>query len=344
MKDVTMNANTDRMMQMITGHWVAQMIHAAAAYSLADHVAKGPANAAEIAIAEGADEFAIFRLLRACASLGMFTYDAESRFVGTPLLDTLRKDNPFNVRGMAMSMPAQGHWLPWGHLVEVVRTGQSQADAALGGEVWKYFAQHVNEAEMFTQAMTSLTSTVAMETARVIDASQVKLAADIGGGEGAMIHELLRANAELQGIVFDQPHVAASASIAAKKLGFDDRLSTIGGDFFESVPEADLYLLKHILHDWDDASCIRILNNCRRAMRPGARIVVIELLLGEIGRPGFAPLMDMNMMVMLNGRERSLAEYQTLFDAAGLSVASVIPTKTPMVIIEGVANDVSVDL
>ena len=127
MTDVMKNpTDTDRMMQMITGYWATQIVHAAAVYSLADHFFKGPATAEEIAHAEGTDPSATFRFLRTCASLGMLTYDSESRFVGTTLLDTLRKDNPLNVRGMAMSLPAPGHWLPWGRFQEVISTGQNQ--------------------------------------------------------------------------------------------------------------------------------------------------------------------------------------------------------------------------
>jgi hypothetical protein len=329
--------DTDRMMQMITGYWATQIVHAAAVYSLADHFFKGPASAEEIAHAEGTDPSATFRFLRTCASLGMLTYDSESRFVGTALLDTLRKDNPLNVRGMAMSLPAPGHWLPWGRFPEVIRAGQHQVAAALGMEIWEYFATNRAEGETFAQAMTSLTSTVAAETARKINTDAVKVAADIGGAEGAMIHALMRVNPELQGTVFDRPNVVARASAAAKELGLADRLEVIAGDFFESVPEADLYLLKYILHDWDDASCIRILKSCRRAMRSGARIAVIELMLGEMGEPGLAPMMDMNMMAMVSGRERTLTEYEKLFNAAGLRVSAVIPTSTPMVIIEGIA-------
>jgi hypothetical protein len=332
--------DTDRMMQMITGFWVTQVVHAAATYSLADHFASGPATAAEIAHAEGTDPSATFRFLRTCASLGMLTYDTESRFVGTPLLDTLRKDNPLNVRGMAMSFPAPGQWLPWGRFPDAVKTGQYQAESALGMGLWDYFAVHHAEGAAFSQSMTSLTSMVAAETARVIDTSAVKLVADIGGAEGAMIHAMMRVNPGLHGIVFDQPNVVANASVVARELGFGDRLTTQAGDFFESVPEADLYLLKYILHDWDDARCVRILENCRRAMRPGARIAVIELLIGEIGEPGLAPVMDMNMMVLVSGRERSLSEYEELFSAAGLRISSVIPTGTPMVIVEGMAIEV----
>jgi hypothetical protein len=329
--------DTDRMMQMITGYWVSQVVHATATFALADHLAKGPATAEDIADAERTDPSAMFRLLRACASLGMVTYDDQSRFVAAPLLHTLRKDNPKNLRGLALAWPAPGHWLPWGRFVDAVKTGQSQAVPALGTGLFEYFEAHTAEAAAFTDGMTSLTSTVAEETAQVIDTRGVRIVADIGGAEGAMLHALLRVHPDLQGIVFDRPHVVAKASVAAGKLGLGERVTPVGGDFFESVPEADLYLLKHVLHDWDDAACIRILKNCRRALRPGGRVVVIELLLREIGQPGLVPLFDMGMMVMLSGRERSPVEYEQLIESAGLHATNVVETKTSMVILEAVA-------
>jgi hypothetical protein len=331
------SGDTDRMMQMITGLWVSQIVHAAATYSLADHLAKGSATAEDIAEAEGTDPFATFRLLRSCASLGMLTYDSKSRFAATALLDTLRKDNSKNLRGMAVSMSAPGHWLPWGRLTDAIKTGESQTVPALGAGLFEYFETNTAEANAFTEAMTSLTSTVAEETAQVIDTSAVNIVADIGGAGGAMLHTLLHVHPDLQGIVFDRPHVVASAVRAAEKLGLQERVTAVGGDFFESVPEADLYLLKHILHDWDDAACIRILKNCRRSLRPSGRVAVIELLLGEVGEQGPAPIYDLLMMVMNGGRERSLEEYQRLFEAAGLRATNVTQTKTPMVILEAVA-------
>jgi hypothetical protein len=140
--------------------------------------------------------------------------------------------------------------------------------------------------------MTSLTSTVAKETARLINTSGVSTVADIGGAWGAMLHALLQLHPDLQGIVFDRQQVVASARAEAVRLGLQERVTAVGGDFFEAVPQADLYLLKHIHHDWDDDACICVLKNCRRALRPGGRIVVIELLLGEIGEPGIVPLYD----------------------------------------------------
>ena len=330
-----MNQNdADRMMQMITGYWVTQVVHAAATFSIADHLAKAPATAEDIADAEGTDPSATFRLLRTCASLGMVKHDGNSRFSRTSLLDTLRKDNPQSLRAIAVSWPLPGHWLPWGRFAEAVKTGKSQAFPALGAGLFDYFATNAAEAAAFTESMTSLTATVAKETARLINVSGVNTVADVGGGGGAMLHTLLQLHLDLHGIVFDRPQVVASAHAEAARLGLQKRVTVVGGDFFESVPEADLYLLKHILHDWDDEAGICILKNCRRALRPGGRIAVIELLLGEIGEPGIAPLYDATMMVLSSGRERSLGEFQQLFEAAGLTAAKVKTTNTPMVILE----------
>lgn len=333
-----MNSDTDRMMQMIFGYWVTQIVHAAATFSFADHLAKGAKTAEDIAKAEGTDPSATFRLLRTCASLGIVTYDGKSRFVATPLLDTLRKDNPKNLRGLALSLPAPGHWRPWGRFTEAVKTGQSQTVPTLGAGLFEYLATNPTEDSAFAEAMTSFTSTVAEETARVIDTSGVNIVADIGGSRRTMLHALLCVHPHLQGIVFDRPNVIATARAAAGEFGLKQRVNTVGGDFFESVPEADLYLLKHILHDWDDDACIRILKNCRRSLRPGGRVAVIEVLLGEIGERSLAPLFDVTMMVMCSGRERSLVEYQRLFETARLRATNVIPTKTPMTILEAVAS------
>ena len=329
--------DADRMMQMIIGYWVTQVVHAAARFSIADYLAKAPATAEDIADAEGTDPSATFRLLRTCASLGLVKYDGNSRFAGTSLLDTLRKDNPQSLRAIAVSWPLPGHWLPWGRFAEAVKTGTSQTVPALGAGLFEYFATNAAEAAAFTESMTSLTSSVAKETAKRINTSGVNTVADIGGAGGAMLYALLQLHPDLQGIVFDRPQVVASARAEAVKLGFHERVTAVGGDFFESVPEADLYLLKHILHDWDDESCICILKTCRRGLRPRGRIAVIELLLGEIGEPGIAPLFDVTMMVMSSGRERSLVEFQRLFEAAGLAATKVTRTTTPMVILEAAA-------
>ena len=328
--------DSERMLQMITGYWVTQIVHAVANFCIADELAKGPATAADIASRRSTHPQATFRLLRACVSLGLVTLDAQSRFVGTQLLDTLRSDAPGSLRGMAISQAGSGHWLPWGNFCQAIATGERQTMATLGDEIFDYYARTPAEAEAFTNAMTGRTAELAREAVRLIDTRSVAIAADIGGAAGALIHALMQANPDLHGIVVDLPNIVPSAVAAAEKAGLQRRLSVVAGNFFDSVPAADLYVLKYILHDWDDAECIRILENCRRAMRPGGRVAAIELHLGEADEPGFAPLVDLNMMVMVTGRERTASEYGALFAAADLRLANVTPTRSGMCIMEAV--------
>ena len=208
---------------------------------------------------------------------------------------------------------------------------------ALGAEMWDYHVQNPEEAAAFTKAMHSFTSGIAEEVARVVDASTAKLAVDIGGASGTLVHSLLLANSQLHGIVLDLADVVPSATAAAAALGLAERSRAMAGDFFTDVPEADIYLLKNVLHDWNDEEAVRILKRCRQAMRRGGRVVVIEMLLGEIGEPGIAPLMDLNMMVLLTGRERTLAEFSGLLKDAGLRFSKSTPIRPPIAVIEAVA-------
>jgi SAM-dependent methyltransferase len=327
----------ERMMQMLTGFFVTQIASAVVTFSIADHLAKGPATAEEIAAIEGIDSAATFRLLRACASLGLVCCEDGLTFSSTPLLGTLRTNVPGSLHSIAIAWSAPGHWLPWGRFLDAMRTGQPQTVPALGAAIFDYYAQQPEEGAAFTNAMHGFTSGVAQEVARLVDASTAKLAVDIGGSSGTLVHSLMTANPQLHGIILDLPDVVPSATAAAAALGLAERSTVLAGDFFASVPEADLYLLKHVLHDWNDGQSVRILENCRRAMRPSGRVIVIELLLGEIGEPGPAPFMDLNMMVMLPGRERTLSEYRALLKQAGFRLDKSSPTRSSMAVIEAVA-------
>jgi O-methyltransferase domain/Dimerisation domain len=326
----------EQMMQMLHGFFVTQIVSAVASYSIADHLAKGPATAEEISKVEGVDPIAAFRLLRACASLGLVTFDGLM-FRATPLLGTLRTDVPGSLRSLAIAWSAPGHWLPWGRFRDAVQTGDSQSVPALGAGIWDYYALKPEEGASFTHAMHGFTSGLAQQVARVVDTSTAKLAVDIGGASGTLVHSLLMANSQLHGIVLDLPEVVPSATAAAAELGLAERSRALGGDFFTYVPEADIYLLKHILHDWNDEQALQILKRCRQAMRPGGRVIVIEALLGEIGEPGWLPLWDLNMMVMLTGRERTPTEFRGLLEDAGLRLSKSTPIRSPMAVIEAVA-------
>jgi SAM-dependent methyltransferase len=327
----------EQMMQMLTGFFVTQVAGAVATFSIADHLAKGPATAEQIATVEGINSAATFRLLRACASLGLVTCDDGLRFSATPVLGTLRKNVPGSLNSLAIAWSAPGHWRPWGRFVDAILTGRPQTVPALGAAIWDYYAQQPEEGAAFTDAMHGFTSGVTQDVTRLVDTSTAKLAVDIGGASGTLVHGLMTANPQLHGIILDRPDVVPSATAAAAALGLAKRSSAVAGDFFVSVPEADLYLLKNILHDWDDGQGVRILENCRRAMRPGGRVIVVELVLGEIGQPGPAPLMDLNMMVLLTGRERTVSEYRALLKKAGFRLDKSTPIRSSMTVMEALA-------
>jgi hypothetical protein len=255
--------------------------------------------------------------------------DDQARFSATAVLQTLQQEIPGSLHGLAIALASPGTWLPWGNLVDAVRTGERQTVAVHGIDYFDYLIRHPAEATIFTAAMDGVTGALAVQVAKIIDTQSLSVAADIGGASGTLLHALLMVNPRLHGIVYDQAHVVPSAKAAAERLGLAGRVSAVTGDFFDAVPEADLYLLKWILHDWDDAAAIRILKNCRRAMRPKGRVVIIELQLGRMDDPGLASLLDLNMMVMLTGRERTAEEYDHLLSASGMRTARISALQTP---------------
>jgi hypothetical protein len=324
------------MFGFMTGLFQTQIAGAIANYSIADHLAKGSATPDEIAAWEGIDPEAALRLLRACASLGLVTSDG-TQFTATPLLGTLRRDVPGSLHSFAIALAAPGHWLPWGNFSQALRTSAPQTLPTLGGSLWDYYKQQPKEGAVFTHAMHGFTSGLVQDVVEAIDISNVKLAADIGGASGTLLHGLLAAKPHLHGIVVDLPDVVGSAETAARELGLSNRSTAVPSNFFEHVPAADLYLLKHVLHDWNDDEAISILKRCRESIRPGGKVAVVEILLGEMGEPAFGPLMDLNMMVMCTGRERTLDGYRGLLEKAGFRFSKVKPIRPPMAVIEATA-------
>jgi hypothetical protein len=328
-----------QMWDIVTAYRNSQMAAVAALYHFPEHLAEAPRTAQCIAEAESIDPDATSRLLRALVSLGLVASEDGVNFSRTLLLDTLRADTPGSMRGLALALSAPGHWLPWAQIADAVKTGDSPTEDVYGGSLWDYYAKHPQEGEWFAGAMAGMSNAVGSETARIIDTTGVSLAVDVGGASGSQMHALMGVNPELHGIVFDTPQGIKAAEEEVSRLGLADRLSTRGGDFLESVPEGDLYLLRFILHDWDDDSCIRILRNCRKAMRDGGRLIVVEMVIEEIGGPLIAPSQDMNMLIVADGgRERTVEEFSQLMRAAGLRLVKATPTNTPMTVIEAVAS------
>jgi len=310
--------------RMIMGSWVSQVVGTVAQLEIADHLAHGPMDCGGLAKAIGCESDSTFRLMRAAAHLGLISILPDRDFALAPLGELLRSDVPGSLRASAITFAAPGHWLPWGRLVEAVRRGERQTVTALGQELFDYYAANPDEGDLFTGAMANFSEVIANDLARVLDTSEVKHVVDIGGASGTIISALLEANPALRGSIFERADVMPRAEAALAKRGLSSRCRVIAGDFFESVPEADLYVLKSIVHDWDDQQSIEILRNCARALLPNGRVVLVERVMPEHGNPGPASLFDLNMLVLLPGRERSESQFAELFRAAGLRLDRIL--------------------
>src|SRR5262245_19920343 len=295
-----------RMLQMITGHWISQTVAALARLSIPDVVADHQLTSADIAAKCGSHADATYRLLRAATGLGLFVEVAPDMFKLTPLGATLRSNVPGSMRNFAIAETDQGHWLAWGKLTDSIRTGERGAPKALGKEIFEWYQEHPQDAAAFGGAMSSLASMVAGEVATACDFSTAKTVVDIGGSHGTLIAAVLRAHGHLSGIVFDLPDVVARARQQLAADGLSSRAEAVGGDFFVDVPSGDVYLLKQILHDWNDEQCKAILSRCAKRMTAAGRLCIVEMVIPDDNSPSMAALMDLNMLVMLPGRERSL--------------------------------------
>jgi hypothetical protein len=325
----------EAMMGLITGYWVSQAVGVVAHLGVADQLNRGPRENDDLARAVGADPQALYRVLRLLTSIGVFAEAPPGSFALTPLGETLRSDSPASVRNYAITETAPGHWLPWGRLYESVRSGRPMAREALGMDLFDWYAQNPEEAGFFSAAMGNLSALAARELVRVYDFSAVRTVADVGGAHGVLLAAVLRANPAARGILFDLPHVIATAPDAVAAQGLSERCQLMSGSFFESVPEgADLHLLKQIVHDWDDERATLILRNCHRALAPAGKLLLVEMVIPPDNRPSPAQSMDLNMMVLLGGRERTEEEYQRLLQAAGFRLEQVIPTHSPFGVIE----------
>ena len=320
---------------LLSGMWAAKACATLANLRIPDVLAQGPKTAEEVATAIGADASAVFRLMRGVASVGVLRAEADGRFALTPVGELLRSDVPGSMRSLLVAELAPGHWLPWGDLEAAVRTGKPSAPRALGMSVWEYYQKHAEEGFHFAEAMTGLSSLALEAVLGAYSFAGARKVVDVGGSHGAFLAAVLKREPNARGVLFDRPDVIEGAGATLAGAGVGARVERVGGSFFESVPAGgDVYLLKHILHDWNDDECVTILGHVREAAAPGARIVVVEMLVTDGGPPSPAPLLDLNMLVMLTGKERTARQFADLFAKAGLTPAGVTPTHSPFAVIE----------
>lgn len=323
----------ETLLGLTNGYRVSQAIHVAAVLGLADLLRKGPRTLAELAEATTTSAPALGRLLTALASVGIFA-EGDGSYRQTRLSSWLESDAPGSLRGWALQIGQPYYWTTWGHLERSVRTGEPAFKDLYGTNAWDYRAAHPDANVIFNAAMTGLSAGDADAIAAAYDFSGITQLVDIGGGEGALLATILRANPKLRGIVFDQPHVTEKAAALLREAGVADRCQVMSGSFFENVPAADAYILKSIVHDWDDASAAAILRRCREAVADAGKVLIVERVLRPSNEPDQAKFGDLNMLVMLGGRERSAAEFERLCVHSGFHMTGIIATASPFSIIE----------
>jgi O-methyltransferase domain/Dimerisation domain len=327
-------AELRQMLQLLNGFRVTQALYVAAQLNLADILKDGPQTAEALATTTGANADALYRVLRALASLGVFEEGPEGQFALTPLAALLQQDHPYSTRAQALFFGDEPY-RAWGGLYDSVITGANAYERVFGAPHFEYLAQHPDQNEIFNQAMSASSRQAAMAIAGTYDFSAAGTVVDIAGGQGVLIAAILRASPALRGVLFDQPHVVENALPLLEAAGVADRCELASGDFFASVPSGDIYTLRHILHDWDDERAIAILRSCAKAMAPGGRTLVIESVIEPGNDPSPAKFLDLMMFVMNGGRERTAEEYRRLFAEAGLRLTRIIPTAGAESLIEG---------
>jgi hypothetical protein len=316
--------------QLSTGFWISQAIAVVAELGIADLVQDGSKTCEELAALTGTHPGALYRLLRAVASVGVFVEETPGRFSSTPIAALLSANLPHSWRAAAVMSSQSWTWQPWGALLYSVKTGQPAFEQVFGMTFDTYLEEHPDAADIFQAFMNVATAEEASAVAPVYDFAGVQTVVDVGGGRGALLAAILKANPHLRGILFDAPHVVAGARDLLETHGVAEHCDLVGGDFFAAVPAGgDVYLLKWILVSWDDERCVGILKNCRRAMLGHGKVLVIERLIPPGNEPFFGKLADLNLLVMYQGRHRSEPEYRQLFQQAGFELTRIIPTSSP---------------
>jgi hypothetical protein len=324
------------LMRLINAYQVSQALHVAAELRVADQLKDGPKSYSALAQACGAQPRSLYRLLRALAAVGVFHETPSGEFSLTPLGVCLTTDAQGSRHGYARWIGTPGQWRAWGNLFHSVKSGESATRFTHGVDAWTYRMQHPDERAVFDDAMTANSRTEAQAALAAYDFSRFGCIIDVGGGHGLLLREILLACPTTRGILFDQPQVTASSGQIVASSELAQRCETFAGNFFESVPKGgDAYVMKAILHDWDDDASIDILKTCRRAMSATAALIVIERVVGPPNEMPEGKFSDLNMMVQYAALERTQQEFQGLLSRAGFDLVEVVPTRSPLSIIVG---------
>ena len=332
-----MNPNpAQQVLQLACGYIGSAALYVAIALDVAEHLASGPRTTAELARATGAREDALYRILRLLASLGVFAETSPRTFGLTPAAALLRRDVPGSLRGMAVFLPDPFHFRIYANLMDAVMTGTPAAETTLQMPLFDYLAKDAAYSQVFNDAMTTLSAPVVAAALEAYDFSGIGLLVDVAGGHGEVLMSILKQQPGTRGVRADRAHVVEGARPRIASAGLADRCTAVACDFFTAVPEGgDVYIMKHIIHDWDNARATTILKNIHRAMgaRRG-RVVLLESVISSTSEPDLGKFIDIEMLALPGGRERSESEFRALFEGAGFTLTKVVPTKSPLSVVE----------
>jgi hypothetical protein len=327
------------LMQMLFGYAVSRSIGVAAELRISDLIHPTPKTAEELAKKTGSHPDSLYRLLRACASVGIFAEDEHHRFSLTPLAEYLKTDHPQSLRAFAEMISNDTQFRMWAELSYSVKTGARAFDKVFGSPAFDYYASNEKAGNLFNEAMTSLSLGAGMAVMQAYDFSGIRKLVDVGGGQGFLLASILKQYPTIRGVLYDTKSIVDESAALLKAEAVADRCETSFGDFFHAVPAGgDTYLMKHILHDWNDEQCLTILKNCRKGIARKGKILVIEMVVPEGNEPSISKLLDLQMLAILPGRERNVNEYKSLFEQSGFELTRIIPTQSPYSVIEGAAN------
>lgn len=326
-----------QMMEMIFAYTLSRSIATAAQFGIADHLTDGAKTAEEIASTLKLHPRSLYRLLRALAGAGVFHEDNEKRFSLTPLSETLLSDAPESLRGFTSFMADDSNFNTWAGLPYSVETGKPAFDHIFGSPLFAWYQQHPAYGQKFDAAMTSMSLGAGAAVLASYDFTGIKRLVDVGGGQGQLLAAILQKYPTMQGVLYDAAHVIATAQDTIAAHGVAERCEIVGGDFFQSAPAGgDAYIMKHIIHDWNDNECVTILGHCRDGMQVGDKVLIAEMVVPEPNVPGVSKFLDLQMLLVLPGCERTAEEYRALLDRAGFELTRIVPTPSPYSVIEGV--------
>ncbi|WP_327355116.1 methyltransferase [Streptomyces sp. NBC_01304] len=327
--------STQRIFEIVTNAWISRAVYAGTALGLPAHLADGPRTTAELAELTSSDPRALGRLLRALTGVGLFRTDERGRHVLTDVGQALRSDVPGSLASLVQMELGEAHHDTWGQILHSVQTGEAAFAKAVGCDIWAFFEGDPVMNAHLGQAMSGLTAMVADTVIEAYDFGPYEKIVDVGGGEGAFLSAVLAAHPRARGVVFDLPHVVPAGAPHIADAGLSERCELVGGSFFEKVPEGgDLYTMKWVLHDWDDASCVRILQSCRQVMSDDARLLIVDTVVPEGDEFSPSKIIDLNMMVLSGGQERTAEEFRALLAEAGFRLTRIVPTRSPSSVIE----------